>query len=1222
MNKIPLKPENENFTDKQWQAVFDKGDNLLVSASAGSGKTTVLVLRVIEKLKNGSNVDQLLIVTFTEAAAREMKERIQVALQEAINQESDQERRNHFTKQLTLLPMANISTLHAFCLTVIRRFYFLIDLDPVFRMLTDETENLLLKEEVWSELRDSCYENQEELFYQLTENFSNDRSDEGLTDLVMSLYTFARANPNPMKWLAHLADNYDTDEGLASNSLYTEQLKPYILHSLERAVKELEIGVDNAQDPVVEKAQQLLTDNLEQVQRLQNFFKEDQLDQAFAQIEGLNFGRYPGFRKEEQKELSANIKPHREAAIALVDQVKEFFPQSPEEMLKLMDRAKPIVEEMARVTSLFMKNFQKRKLDKGVLDFNDLEHFTLQILQGTGKGSEAASYYRNKFEEVLVDEYQDVNRLQEAILYWVREPDDTHGNMFMVGDVKQSIYAFRLADPTLFIDKYLAFEKETGGRRIVLAENFRSRWEVLQFTNLVFQQLMDEEVGQIPYDEAAALIPGFPHFPESDQFHTELLLFEKGLEDDAEIVDDKTEGELHVVALKIKELIENKFEIYDKKSKSNRPITYKDIVLLTPTRKNNLVIMDIFKQFSIPLEVNDAQNYFQATEIQTMVSLLQIIDNPYQDIPLASVLRSPIVGLNEEELAAIRLMKKNGDYYEAVLLYLAEGDDLALRLAAFIENPNYWREMARRRSLTELIWSIYETTAYLDYVVGLPSGRQRYANLIALANRAESYENTSFRGLYQFIRFIEKMQEKDKDLAEPLAVSAEDAVRLMTVHASKGLEFPVVFLLDTTKQFNYQDFRSRYIFEEGLGAGVQYVDPERVRFDTFPYQAIKRVRIQKALSEEMRKLYVAFTRAEQKLFLVGSYKDKEEAYNKWKVALSQEETVLDASLRLTGRGNLLDWVGMTLVRHPDMKTVYDEVETNHPIFHEAQFTIHWCNQQQIFEEIQALPKTQETKTVNVAFEETNDFKERLEFVYPLKKSTMTTSYQSVSEMKRLYNDPDEQEIAKLSWESTLEQNRQQMFRYVSDELAKPKFLQKEQLDATAIGSATHTLLQLLPLDVTPTLESVTARLTELVSQQVIDEKLAEIINLDSIVWFYQTALGQQILSQAEKVHREQPFSMLKDARKIFLDFDEADAELLVHGIIDGYIELEDHIILYDFKTDGVHGEQGEQKLVNQYKGQLRLYKEALQEGLGKPVSETYLVLLNAQKLLSLKDEVR
>lgn len=1220
MNEIPLKPENETFTDKQWQSVFDGDDNLLISASAGSGKTTVLVRRVIEKLKSGSNIDELLIVTFTEAAAREMKERIQIALQDAVNQESDQKRRSHFTKQLTLLPMANISTLHAFCLTVIRRFYFLIDIDPVFRMLTDETETLLLKEEVWENVRDNYYEVEDEAFFQLAQNFSNDRSDEGLTDLVMSLYAFARANPDPKQWLKDLSQNYETSAGLAENRIYKEQLKPILISKLTSAVNELQIALEIAQsDACVEKAQNVLIADLPQVERLLDYFAKDALEMAYTQLESLSFGRYPSFRKEEQKELSEQIKPHRQMAKDLVAEVQKLFAYAPEKNLALLDASRPLIEKMSEVTLKFLQAYQARKQSKGVLDFNDLEHYALQILRGNGSGSEAAVYYRRKFTEVLVDEYQDVNRLQEAILTFTRRPENTVGNFFMVGDVKQSIYAFRLADPTLFIDKYLAFEKESGGRRIILAENFRSRKEVLDFTNLVFEQLMDENVGQIPYDKAAHLIAGFEDFPKSDAFATELLLFEKGSVTDLQVIDDKTEGEISVVALKIKELIDHGFEIYDKKTQQNRLLTYRDIVLLTPTRKNNLVIMDVFKKYDIPIYVNDAQNYFQATEIQTMIALLQIIDNPYQDIPFVAVLRSPIVGLSEEELAQIRLGNKQGDFYVAFKDYLKEETDLAKRLRIFAERLADWREMARRRSLTDLLWQIYKETAYLDYVIGLPSGKQRYANLLALVDRAESYEKSSFRGLYQFIRFIEKMQEKDKDLAEPLGDPVENAVRIMTVHASKGLEFPVVFLLDMTKQFNMQDVSARYIFEERLGAGIQLIDHERVCYDTLPYQAIKEVRLKKALSEEMRKLYVACTRAEQKLFLVGSYKSKEEAYKKWQPALRQKNLVLDVSLRSSSRGNMMDWVGLTLMRHPDMKNYFSEDMTiAHPLSSHVPFKLEWYDQ----EKIQALDKkglTQATKPPEFSTETrlSQELHDRLTYAYPAPKSTQTTSYQSVSEMKRLYNDPDDEVLGKVAWQSSFEKNRQQ-FRYTVDELPKPAFLAEKKVEATAVGTATHTVLQLLDLTAPVTEEVILEKMTELVTNHVITKRTAQEISISAILWFFETALGQALLADPQLVHREQPFSMIKEARNVFLDFDESEANLLVHGIIDGYIAFSDHLVLYDFKTDAVYGSDGEAKIVSKYLGQLRLYKEALEESLEKPVTEIYLVLLNGRKILSIK----
>lgn len=511
----------------------------------------------------------------------------------------------------------------------------------------------------------------------------------------------------------------------------------------------------------------------------------------------------------------------------------------------------------------------------------------------------------------------------------------------------------------------------------------------------------------------------------------------------------------------------------------------------------------------------------------------------------------------------------------------------------------------------------------MDYVIGLPSGRQRYANLVALAHRAESYEKTSFKGLYQFIRFIEKMQEKDKDLAEPLALSQENAVKVMTIHASKGLEFPIVFLLDMTKQFNYSDFSTRYIFEERLGAGIQYIDQGQLRYDTLPYQAIKQQRIQKMLSEEMRKLYVALTRAEQKLYLVGSYKTKEEALKNWQKALDQENLVLDPALRLKGKGNLMDWVGMTLMRHPDMEIVFSEAaESKKVVEYPTHFDVHWTNQAQLAEAIKEYqaPVNQNQSLSFSEKVEVDELQQRLDFIYPLQKSAKTTSYQSVSEMKRLYNDPDDQQLNKISWQSTLEQQQIQHYRYVSEELAKPKFIQQDHIDPTAIGSATHSLLQLIPLTTTPTMDSVQQKLDLLVSNQQIEEQVAKKIDLSAILWFFQTDLGESLLNEPTLVHREQPFSMLKDARDVFLDFDEPEAELLIHGIVDGFIEYEDYVILYDFKTDAVYNDASKQQVIAKYTGQLRLYCEALEQALNKPVAHTFLILLNNKEIIEITFE--
>ena len=1252
---IPLRPANEKFTDNQWQAVFDGEDNILVSASAGSGKTTVLVRRVIEKLKNGVDIDRLLIVTYTEAAAKEMKERIQLALQEAINTESDPERKRHFTRQLSLLPTANISTLHAFCLTVIRRFYYLIEMDPVFRLLTDETEMLLLKEDVWEALRENFYAEENEHFYQLTANFSNDRSDDGLTQLLFSLYEFAKANPDPNQWLAELTSAYQIGDNLGDSRLYQEYLKPPVIDTLTRSIDRYDEMIQLTEgEAKLEKICLLAQCEKQQAELFASYLYDDDLDGAFEYSKQLSFDRYPTVRDEEYKEYAAQAKLLREQNKKVLKKITEdLFTLSPNEMKEVIEQSKPVVDEMAKVGQAFIDAYSEEKGKKGLVDFNDLEHLTLAILvnkeTSEWQASEASNYYRQKFDEVLVDEYQDINRLQETIIYWLRRPEADQGNLFMVGDVKQSIYSFRLADPTLFIEKYNQYGKNNNGKRIVLAENFRSRRNVLDFTNLVFEQLMDERVGQIDYDEAAQLIHGFDQFPEKENYDTELLIYEKKSEETVKkesiieesefLLEDKTEGELHVVALKINELITQGFLIYDKKTKENRPITYQDIVLLTPTKKNNLTIIDVFKTVGIPVQVNDAQNYFQATEIRTMVSLLQIIDNPYQDIPLAAILRSPIVGLKENELSFIRIAAKEKSYYEAFLMFNQKKQDTSQKLdlqkktQQFAELLEKWREMARRNQLATLIWEIYRDTAYLDYVGGMPAGKQRQANLYALVDRANAYEKTSFRGLFQFVRFVEKMQEKDKDLAEPVILSEENSVRVMTIHASKGLEFPIVFVLDMTKEFNLGDLNERYLFDDRLGVGIRYLDPtQRLLYDTLPFLAIKQVKLRKLLSEEMRKLYVALTRAEQKLYLVGSYTDEESMFKEWLKVADVTTKVVPSENRLQGKNSFMNWIGMTLIRHQKMNEFQTHVATENIVGitnHPASFNLTIIQQSIIKEQMEKLSVVSTEKKEPISTSVINQDSLRsgqklLNFKYPNELATKTTNYQSVSEIKRIFEDPDNKEINKIDIQAKNEKTKHAVIVHRMSEgaLGKPTFVETiKKPSATEIGTATHSILQLIDLTQKPTEASLTKLIEELVQAKIIQVSVAQAIDCEKIIHFFHSNLGELLIEQSAHVVREQPFSMLMDARELIKDYPaNTKDDLLIHGMIDGYIESPNSCILYDFKTDfvlDVENPKSIEIVMNRYRGQLTLYKKALVESTNKEVTNVLLILLSAGVIIDM-----
>ncbi|MGO3731899.1 MAG: helicase-exonuclease AddAB subunit AddA [Vagococcus sp.] len=1248
---IPLKLENSHFTDKQWQAVYDGGDNLLISASAGSGKTTVLVERVIQKIKHGTNVDELLIVTYTEAAAKEMKQRIQQSVQESITVETDQAQKQHLIQQLSLLPTAHISTLHAFCLQVIRNYYYLIHIDPVFRLLTDETEMVLLMEDVWETLREKLYGEQKERFYQLTENFSNDRNDDGLTKLIFSLYQFAKSNPDPKKWLHDLTCVYDIDKSIVESPLYQDIMKPTVIKELSQVIYHCERLIQELDgEPDFVKTVPIIQSDLNIVNELLTMMETDNVDGVYYSLSSLKFATIKGPSKkdspEEVMESYTQIKAERDGIKKQIGEIKKaYFAQSPEKMLELIKVSEPLIKEMIVVTEQFIDAFSAEKEKKNVVDFNDLEHFTLAILTELEEGkrvpSDASLHYRHKFKEVLVDEYQDINRLQESILYWLRRTEANQGNLFMVGDVKQSIYAFRLADPTLFIEKYEQFADGTDGRRIVLAENFRSRSNVLDFTNLVFMQLMDRELGQIEYDQSARLITGFKDYPVSSDYDTELLIYESDMDEEDIVseqldfsIDGKTEGELLLVAHKIKSLVQSEFPIYDKKIKENRKIQYKDIVLLTPTKKNNLVILDMFKELDIPLFINDTQSYFQATEVKIMVALLQLIDNPYQDIPLASVLRSPIVGLKENDMVTIREYDKKGYYYDALLHYLKEETsrtELYKRIETFHHQFSNWRELARREKLVELIWTIYQDTGLLDYVGGMPSGKQRQANLHALYERATAYEEMNFKGLFQFIRFIEKMQAKDKDLAEPNNLNDdEDAVRVMTIHASKGLEFPVVFVLDMTKQFNQMDInQNNFIFDEGLGAGIKYLDREtRVRYSTMPYAIIREHKRKKMLAEEMRKLYVALTRAEQKLYLVGSYKNKEIALKKWQQNISTDHLVLSVSTRL-GHRTLMDWVGISLVRHPKTIKAFPDIMLdpvkglgNVP----GDFSIHFYNEEAVRQITHSNESVAEKSPADHLTEGANpkllkQVVDRLNYVYTNKSATVTTSYQSVSEIKRVFEDPDNQQLQVLNLEKnpSITGNR-----YVEDSLAKPKFLEEVSEPTPAeIGTATHLIMQLIDITEKPTQHSLNQLIDTLVTQGVLNEELASRIQVSTLLSFFETDLGHLLIDYSKETRREQPFSIMLKAKQLFSDFEgTTDDSILVHGIIDGFVETETELILYDFKTDYVskHASQKSiDQIKNRYKGQINLYCLALEQLKGRPVTSAKLILLNGDKQLEMRD---
>ena len=1256
MSELPMKTEGSIFTDQQWEAIHTRGSNLLISASAGSGKTMVLVNRIIEQVKKGVSIDELLVVTFTNAAAKEMKQRIQSAIQKEITSDPDSSTRHHLVQQIPKLGHAHISTLHSFCLQVIERYYYLIDFDPVFRQLTDDTEIELIKEEVWDELLEELYENADEAFIKFMEAYSGSRNDDLVTEMVFRLHEFSRANEEPTQWLKSLTDLYEVPSGkLEESKIYQEYLKEQFIEEIDYFIQLIDQAIDLANhEESLEKQITIFNQDKSHYEYLKSLLEQDQLEECYQYVNhGFAYPRLTAPSKkttpEDVLELYRDeIKPLRDEAKDAFNKFKVNFTLSPEQQVEIIRATKEHVNVLAKVTHQFSKNYQQYKADRKLVDFNDLEHLTLQILKGeeVGEVSEASMYYRNKFEEVLVDEYQDINALQEAILLLLSNAEEAVGNYFMVGDVKQSIYGFRLADPGLFLSKYAEYAEEDSGQRIILAENFRSRKNILSFTNYIFTQLMDKEVGNLDYDENAELVYGNKDFVEDEKFATEILIYEKGKEEETEDlfaqeendnqldISTKTTGEILMVAARIRELIDEGFEVYDKEEERMRPIEYRDIVLLTPTKNNNLEIQEIFQEVGIPSAINETQNFFQTTEVTIMMSLLKIIDNPQQDIPLVAALRSPIVGLDEIDLTYIRLQDRQANFYEATLAYaeatFEDPKNIALqkKIQKFLDKLNKWREYARRHTVVELLRLLYKETNYVHYVGGMSGGEQRRANLEALYERASSYENTSFKGLYRFIRFIDKMQEKDKDLAEPISIlSEQNAVRVMTIHASKGLEFPLVFLMDMSKRFNPSDWRGSYLFDRKLGVGLEYKDPDNfVKASTLVSEAIKTEKKQNGYAEQMRLLYVALTRAEQKLFLVGSMESKDKAFDRWNKANSRRDYLLSPRLRLQ-TNNFMDWIGLAIARHQLTEEEVSSTQGNKQIKnYPVLFSYHFYSEEKIAEELQELNASEEPEWVSdlidnkmkanmgtKAEDAVNQAMEIITYDYPYQLSTVTTNYQSVSEVKQLFEEPNNEKLAKIDWTDDSRINR-----YTSDMLERPKFLQEATPPTPAeIGQATHFLLQNIDLSNELTMESIENTIHEMIEEGVIKHEAASQINVRKVYDYFQTAFGQEIIQHYKQLEKEVLFSLMMDALDVFAGMEDVDDPILIHGIIDGYFEREDGYVLFDYKTDQVAylGADAEDELLRRYRGQVMLYKQALESITNTPVVEVNIISLDLTKTI-------
>lgn len=1243
MSNIPVKPADAQWTDEQWKAIWAKGQDILVSAAAGSGKTAVLIERLIQKIlapaEHRINVDELLVVTFTNASAAEMRSRMAEALEKAISQDPE----NEFLRlQLNLLNKAHISTLHSFCLSVCREYAYLIDLDPGFRLASPD-EAALIQDDVLMDVLENAYAGgfediSKDEMYVLVDAFTSDRNDQAIESILQHMYDSSRVQPSPYDWLQALPKNYELDPTMRiEDTLIGRDVKGHILEQLLQAEESMRLAKQYADTTTLAKIEAnkvLMEKDYAEIKAMRELF-EHSWEKCYELVRSKKWDRIKsagGKDDPEQVAIYQRMKELRDTAKDyLTNLQKTYFSRAPQLFLKEMVETKPLIETLVKLTIHYSEAFKAEKLKQGMLDFSDLEHFALEILTvpGTLEPSAVALDFKNRFKEVLVDEYQDTNILQETILQLVKNGDEAGGNMFMVGDVKQSIYAFRLAAPKLFLEKYKRFEENPAGHngmKIDLNANFRSRKEVLEGTNYIFKKIMDEQVGEIDYDEQAKLKPKARYNEATVPVELVLLEGEGTGSSDASEDESKTDIEVEEESIdaaqlearyiirRIQEMVESEMPVFNPKTGLTRPVQYQDIVVLMRSRTWYATFVEEFKRAGLPLYAETDGGYFESIEVMTMLNTLKVIDNPYQDIPLVSVLRAPFIGLTERELASIRLLEKDESItlpkgspffdYVRQFEYSSLNEQTKRKLALFFHYFERWRDASRHGSLADLIWQIYLETGYFDMVGAMANGKQRQANLRALHDRAIAYEKSSFRGLFRFLRFIDRMHSRGDDLGIAKSIGeADNVVTLITIHKSKGLEFPVVFVAGMDRAFNNADFRSRYMFDDSFGIAVNTVNTE-LNFMTksLPILYISEKKRAKMKAEEMRILYVAMTRAKERLILVGSIKSWEKTREEWEKFSDLAGDALLPSYERSKANSYLSWIGPAIASHPEFPFVRKGFDSDS--YDVKEWSIQTYPVEQFRQEVSVLDESEAIVDGEADAKIREEIERRFTFVYPYAEAVTTKSKTSVSELKRM------QALEEM------EENPYTRMSNVFLTTPKPSFLREETkrpLSSAQVGTAVHVVMQHAPVSGLFSSEEVRNLLMSLVERDLLSEDEAASIDVEKVLAFYRTDVGKRLM-RAEFVMKEVPFTYS-------LTTDDGDGQI-IQGVVDCLFKENDEWVLLDYKTDKIMPHFAERDALimymrSRYGLQLEYYTQAIESIKKVKVSERVLFLYDIGETIKL-----
>lgn len=1177
------------WTKQQQQVIDLRERNILVSAAAGSGKTAVLVERIITMLTDEEhpvNVDELLIVTFTEAAAGEMKERIRGAIEKALEEHPENE---HLKRQATLIHNAQITTIHSFCLSVIRDHFHAIDIDPGFRT-AEEGELKLLRHDVLDELLEEKYAEKEEQFLRFSNAYGGRRNDKKLEEMILKAYDFSRSYPDGEGWLDACADAYrvaDIEE--LEKSDYGNKIVTWAKAYLEEAEilneKALEISLE-AEGPA--GYEETLKLDQRMVKDLLNTKSYREMSRC---IQSVDWSKLKPCRdKTVSKEKIEAVQGLRAQIKDIVGDLEEdYFYQTPEEMAADMQVCLPYMEELVSLIKSFAKRFEEKKRQENVIDFSDMEQFALQILtQKTEEGfkpSETAKEYQDQYREIMIDEYQDSNLIQETILTSISGVSNGKYNIFMVGDVKQSIYSFRLSRPELFMEKFDTYDLENGPRqRIDLHKNFRSRGEVLDSVNYIFRQIMQRDLGEIDYDDQAALYVG-AEYPENPGCETEVLVLNTDQKKyDHPVKASKQELEARMIASRIRELISNQ-KVLDKKTGELRPARYSDIVILTRSTKG---IADVFvrelNQKGIPAFSGTKEGYFATQEIGVLLDYLRILDNRKQDIPLAAVLTSAFCGLKEEELAVIRSFgKPEIPFYQAVEEYLENGNDTVIceKLESCYRKMNDFRKIVPYTPIHELLRNILTQTGYGQFISAMPGGEQRAANVEMLITKAQAFQSSSYKGLFHFIRYIEQLQKFEVDYGEAsLEDEQSDTVRVMTIHKSKGLEFPIVFVAGIGKKFNQMDLAGQVIIHARLGIGMDAVDLERrTKIPSLVKRVIQNEAALDSLGEELRVLYVALTRAKEKLIITGTCDNLDSKLEKTLTFAQRSKAI-----------QYMDWIIPALAQIPeDVPIILKEVMLEEIVSDEVETEV----SDKIQEEILRRWDTSLEYDANVR----KTLEEQFTYQYPYPKSHTRKMKFTVSELK------------KMAYQAELDDDENALGEVVYEEPEVvpllPKFLTEEEtLTGAPRGTAYHRVMELLDFEKVYDPQMLETEIEAFVEQGRMTREMADSVQILDVLKFLDSSVGKRMKNSAGcgKLWKEQPFVLGIPEQELYPDEPEGDFAL-VQGIIDVYFEEEDGLVVLDYKTDKVYKIE---ELAEKYHAQLDYYGRALEQITGKKVKEKVL----------------